>query len=88
MNFESHRLLCQSESRQQNIRQDVLLLPSAFDGQDDDVCDKVGQVVGNLQSLERLLIYCHYYRTDGDHGDDQVAQRAARCEIWSTSSRL
>jgi hypothetical protein len=43
-------------------------------GNDDEVWDKVGQAVGNLQSLERLSISNHrfddYNYDDGDDDDD------------------
>jgi hypothetical protein len=43
----------------------VFLQPHAvsFDGYDDDVWQKLGQAIGNLQALERLLFYSTLYST-------------------------
>jgi hypothetical protein len=54
-----------------NVRNLNLRPDASFNGQGDDVWDKVGQIVGNLQSLETLHIST-FDRTYGDHDDDQV----------------
>jgi hypothetical protein len=56
----------------------VHLCQHAFNGHGDDVWEKFGQGVGNLQALERLRITTHYYDdeddiySDGDDDDDEV----------------
>jgi hypothetical protein len=67
LDFESHRLLCQSESRQ---RKPFLNPHASFNGHDDDVWDKLGQAVGNLQSLDRILISTKIYLGNDDDDDD------------------
>ncbi len=74
MDFESRRLLCQSKSKHSNVIF-LNLYPYSFNSHGDEVWDKVGQVVGNLQALESLSIFSRdrtHGLTHGDHDDDQV----------------
>jgi hypothetical protein len=48
----------------------VAIYPYLFHGQDDEVWDKVGQAVGNMQALKVLRITTRSYRDDGDDGED------------------
>jgi hypothetical protein len=57
-----------SQSRGNESVEEVYVHPYAsFDGHDDDVWEKFGQAIGNLQKLENLHI-----RTPDDHDDDEV----------------
>jgi hypothetical protein len=66
-----------SQSRGNKSVAAVHLCPDeSFNGHDDDVCEKVGQAIGNLQALETLRISTHtlddshdeiYYDSDGDY---------------------
>jgi hypothetical protein len=49
----------------------VNMHPYSYNGHDDEVWDKVGQAIGNLQALDCLRIFARD-RTSGDHVDDQV----------------
>jgi hypothetical protein len=55
----------QSRGSESRVRQ-VFLFPHAFHGHDDDIWDKVGQGIGNLQTLGCLIISNHKYRDDND----------------------
>jgi hypothetical protein len=48
----------------------VTLSPRALDGQDDDVWDKVGRAISNLQALECLRIGTSDH--DATYDDDEV----------------
>jgi hypothetical protein len=50
----------------------LFLYPYAFNGHDDDICDKGGQAVGNLQALKTLCIPYH---------DNEVLPPPVRWEI-------
>jgi hypothetical protein len=54
-----------SQSRGNNSVDLVRLYPYEFSGHDDEVWDKVGQAVGNLQALEKLH---YFYGGDDDEG--------------------
>jgi hypothetical protein len=56
-----------SQCRGNDIVTEMHLVPSALNGHDDEVYDKVGQAIGNLQTLERIYMY-----TPKDHDDDEV----------------
>jgi hypothetical protein len=45
-----------SQSRLNKSITEVKLFPYSVDGQDDGVCDKLGQGVGNLHALEKIII--------------------------------
>jgi hypothetical protein len=55
----------------------VFLCLHAFNGHDDDVCDKIGRAIGNLQSLKKLWITTrHYHREDdGEDEDSPIPDR-------------
>jgi hypothetical protein len=59
-----------SESRGNESVEDVIFYPHTFNDQDDDLWDKLGQALGNLQALESLCITNENY--DGDHDDPPV----------------
>jgi hypothetical protein len=46
-NFLSHRFFVGQRQANESVEEKELF-PYSFDGHDDDVCDKVGQAVGNL----------------------------------------
>jgi hypothetical protein len=50
----------------------VDLSPYLFDGQDDDVCDKVGQAIGKLQALKTLYISTRSRANSDGHDDDRL----------------
>jgi hypothetical protein len=54
------------QSRGNEIVGSVYLWPHDINGRDDEIWDKVGQAIGNLQALERLHICNSRYRDDGD----------------------
>jgi hypothetical protein len=59
-----------SQSRGNKRIKYLLLNPHAYIGYDDEVWDKVGQAVGNLQGLEKLHISnCTHFDDDGDDDD-------------------
>jgi hypothetical protein len=51
----------------------VRLYPYDFDGRDDDVWEKIGQVIGNLHALEKLYISNTTDRTFEEHDEETVA---------------
>jgi hypothetical protein len=57
-----------SQSRGNESIEELFLYPYAFDGQDDDLWEKVGQAVGNLQALETLRISREYLGDDDEVG--------------------
>jgi hypothetical protein len=57
-----------SESRGNESVEELTLFPYTFYDQDDDVWDKVGQAIGNLQSLKTLHISHLDYQ--GDNPDE------------------
>jgi hypothetical protein len=75
-----------SQCRGNKSIEEVKLSPYAFNGHDDDASDKVGQAIGNLQSLKALHIYSSSYHGEGDSSssDDNEVVAAVRipdCEI-------
>jgi hypothetical protein len=48
-----------SQSRDNESVEEVYLYPYEFNGNDDEVWDKVGQALGNLQALNGVYIYTH-----------------------------
>jgi hypothetical protein len=70
-----------SQSRGNESIEEVYLYPNAFYGQDDDLWDKVGIAIGNLQALERLRISTRD-RTYADHHDDQVQVQVLTKPDW------
>jgi hypothetical protein len=60
-----------SQSRGNRIVESVELRPHAFNGENYEVWDKVGQAIGNLQALETLYIFSTHrdYGDDDDHED-------------------
>jgi hypothetical protein len=56
-----------SQSRGNESIEEVIFYPRTFNGHDDDLWNKLGQAVGNLQSLKRLRIQAPDY-------DDEVVQ--------------
>jgi hypothetical protein len=64
--------------------EEVLLFPFAFDGQSDEVWDKVGQAIGNLQSLKRL----HISALDGFDDDEEDAEEALPAHVWMILARI
>jgi hypothetical protein len=58
-----------SKSRDNKKVEVVYLWPHDINGHDDEVWDKVGQAIGNLQALETLHI-CHSHYPDDD--DEEV----------------
>jgi hypothetical protein len=58
------------QSRGNESVEDLYLYPYAFNGHDDDFCDKVGQAVGNLQALKTLC----FSPKDYPYLDDEVRQ--------------
>jgi hypothetical protein len=53
----------------------VFWCPHAFVGLDDDIWDKIGQAIGNLQSLEKLHISTYDFQSDSsDEDEDAVAE--------------
>jgi hypothetical protein len=69
----------------------VFLYPYAFDGQDDEVLDRVGLAIGNLQALKNLIICTHKYRDDTDYSNDddneEVVPRASIPD-WEIVARI
>jgi hypothetical protein len=49
---------------------EVRFYPYSVNGQDDEVWDKVGQALGNLQALEDLRISIHSNHEDDDEDDE------------------
>jgi hypothetical protein len=61
-----------SESSQGNERvKEIVLYPHAFIRNDDDVWDKLGQAIGNLQALEKLCIVNKCYDDNDKDSDDE-----------------
>ncbi len=73
-----------SQSRGNESVATLVLYPYAFNGQDDDVWDKVGQAVGNLQALDALCIANHDYR---DEDNDEVVP-PVRIPNWEILERI
>jgi hypothetical protein len=62
-----------SQARLNESIKEVIVYPYSVDGQDDEVWDKIGQAIGNLQALKRLnLDYNSEYR-DRNHDEDSPA---------------
>jgi hypothetical protein len=59
-----------SKSRDNESVQVLVLYPYTFNSNDDDVWDKVGQVVGNFEALDQLCITNE--NSYGDHEDPPV----------------
>jgi hypothetical protein len=75
-----------SQCRVNKRVKNVYIYPYSVDGQDDEVWDKVGQAIGNLQSLERLIIIiCRDDLDESDYSSDDnevvAAVRIPDCEI-------
>jgi hypothetical protein len=70
LDFESHRLLCRSESRQWHHSRRVFY-PFSVDvnAQDDEVWHNVGKGIGNLQALGKIE-FSSCYTTDDDDDDE------------------
>jgi hypothetical protein len=62
-----------SQSRGNRRVENVLFYPHALKSHDEEVWDKVGQAIGNLQALEGLQISNHKFRDDDNEDDyDEV----------------
>jgi hypothetical protein len=59
-----------SQSRGNESVKQVYLYPYAFNVQDDDVWDKVGQAIGNFQSLDWLCIFTPNYLGNDNEDED------------------
>jgi hypothetical protein len=71
-----------SQSRGNESVNTVSLNPCAFDGRDDEVWDKVGRAIGNLQSLDEVSI--RMSDRDADYDDDE----AVPILEWETLARI
>jgi hypothetical protein len=62
---------------------------SLFNGHDDDVLNKVGQAVGNLQALKALHICSHNYDDEVDSDEDDEDEDADSPSIdWEIIARI
>jgi hypothetical protein len=61
-----------SQSRGNRTVTDMICYPYARHGYDEEVWDKVGQAIGNLQALEGLQISIHKFHDDDDDDDEVV----------------
>jgi hypothetical protein len=61
-----------SRSRGNESIKEVNLCPHMFNGHDDEVWDKFGHAIGNLQALERLSISSYNYNDDDNNYVDEV----------------
>jgi hypothetical protein len=62
-----------SQSRGNKLVRFLNLYPYSFNGHNDEVWEKVGQVIGNLQAIDRVSIFPYDSGTYGDHDvNDQV----------------
>jgi hypothetical protein len=75
-----------SQSRGNKIVQQVYLNAS-LNGHD-DVWDKVGQAVGNLQALNALQICSHDYDDDSDDEDDEDEDEDSPIIDWEIVARI
>jgi hypothetical protein len=60
-----------SQTRDNKSVKGVVLHPCIFDGHDDEIWDKLGQAIGNLQALDKVQIVNHKDHDDDDDDDDQ-----------------
>jgi hypothetical protein len=73
-----------SQSRGNESVKQVYLYPYAFNVQDDEVWDKIGQAIGNFQSLDWLCIFTTNYLGNDNEDDDlpnpewEILQRILR----------
>jgi hypothetical protein len=59
-----------SQSRGNKSIQHVYLYPYAFNVEDTEIWDKVGQAIGNLQALKSLRICTQNYHEDDDDDEE------------------
>jgi hypothetical protein len=70
-----------SQSRGNETIEVLVLYPCAFNGNDDNFWDKLGQAINNLQALELLRIYL----VDVDHDDDLIV---VPTHCWKILARI
>jgi hypothetical protein len=66
----------------------VELCPHAFNGHDDGIGDKVGQAIGNLQSLELLHISTYDFASDSSDEDEDTVVPPLPVPDWEILARI
>jgi hypothetical protein len=81
-----------SQSRGNKSVTRVRLFPYASNGQNDEVWDKVGQAIGNLQSLENLEMCCHDNYDDmgneSDYPEEEDDDEVVLIHDWKILERI
>jgi hypothetical protein len=77
-----------SQSRVNARVEEVRFWPISVDVQDDDVWDKVGQAIGNLQALKSLSVSAYSHDSDDDSDYEQARSAEMLNPDWKILTRI